>query len=486
VLVSTGSDWECGDMTGGGSGGASCTPECPDTSTQLCGESISDGCGGACPAGTGLNNTLCPAVDTLTCGEPALDACGNECGYQGDPCPGTGDVEWEFVIHPADNSESYWKSAVGPDGSLYLLARGDGSNGQVNMNGSNFNSNYKTYLAKITPDGNLDWIQPFYNTLDSLQLDVADDGSVLVAFAMSKSISQLGMFAPCFSTTGVVRFSPEGNLEWSETIGETSDCNGPAFPRFVAQGPDGGAFVVIYSGSWGWNPTINGAVLDWDGVLLVYLDGTQNGEAQWFYPLLGGDPTEMVSESDGTVNILMGNSFHHFNSNGEKLGTTPTSGQGAFTDWDTNSRLTQASGKNPATWGRQGINGAPSVGAAWTDSAVFFTPSDPIEETGAGSTADGSSVFAVEWRDAQVDFGSGIINALAYYCFFVRAYDPWGNLKWSKLIMESNPPRLHDLQVLPDGSSYWRGYHTGPFTFDGTSVPTLGSSYNWHIIKMAP
>ena len=61
------------------------------------------------------------------CGNPGVrenllwaDACGNECGYQGDPCGGSGNVEWEFVIHPADNSKQYWQSAVGPDGSLYL------------------------------------------------------------------------------------------------------------------------------------------------------------------------------------------------------------------------------------------------------------------------------------------------------------------------------------------------------------------------------
>ena len=223
------------------------------------------------------------------------------------------------------------------------------------------------------------------------------------------------------------------------------------------------------------------------GHSLIYLDGTQNGEAQWFSPLLAGEPTEMLEQSDGTVNVLIGNAFHHFNSNGAKLGTTSTSGSGSHVDWDTNSRLTEVYGKTPATWGREGIIGAPSVGGAWTDSANFYYSDTPIEETESGSAPDGSSVFAVEWREAQVDFGSGIINNLAYYCHFVRAYDPWGNLKWDKIIMESNQVRLHGLDVLPDGSSYWRGYHnTGPFTIDGMPVPTLGSGVNWHIIKMAP
>ena len=45
VLIGTRADWECGDMTGGG-GEPPALPECPDTSTQACGESISDGCGG--------------------------------------------------------------------------------------------------------------------------------------------------------------------------------------------------------------------------------------------------------------------------------------------------------------------------------------------------------------------------------------------------------------------------------------------------------
>ena len=44
---------------------------------------------------------------------------------------------------------------------------------------------------------------------------------------------------------------------------------------------------------------INGAVLKWYGHSLIYLDGTQNGEAQWFYPLLAGEPTEMLEQSDG-------------------------------------------------------------------------------------------------------------------------------------------------------------------------------------------
>ena len=75
------------------------------------------------------------------------------------------------------------------------------------------------------------------------------------------------------------------------------------------------------------------------------------------------------------------------------------------------------------------------MGGAWTDSANFYYSDTPFEETESGSAPDGSSVFAVEWREAQVDFGSGIINNLAYYCHFVRAYDPWGNLKWDKIIM---------------------------------------------------
>ena len=86
------------------------------------------------------------------------------------------------------------------------------------MNGSNFSTHYKTYLAKITPDGNLDWMQPLYNTLDSLQLKFGNDGSVLVAFGMSKSISQLGMSAPCSSSIGVVRFllGRESGMERSD------------------------------------------------------------------------------------------------------------------------------------------------------------------------------------------------------------------------------------------------------------------------------
>jgi hypothetical protein len=305
------------------------------------------------------------------------------------------------------------------------------------------------YLAKLTPDGKLAWVQTFGAKRDDVINSVAMRGdTVVVAGNFLDTVKVGGLEKKSIGSDDAIiaAFDTSGNVKWVWNFGGI-DSDGA---NSIAATPDGG---WVFGGSFSDTANFGATTFTSRGAvdaMLVKLDG--EGKLEWVKQFGGAyaDTIQYVAV-DGQGNIVV---------------------QGVFkdvSDWGGPNKLKAGGGSdNDVVLAKYDLNGdhlwSQRFGNAFNDVAggVAIDPSGHITMVGS--------------FDRSVSFGEGDEHtAVGEADAFVARFTPDGKLEWAHTYGASREDIAMGVAVDAAGNSVTTGWFQDTVDFGGTSLTSKGN-----------
>ncbi|ACS33471.1 PEGA domain-containing protein [Thermococcus gammatolerans] len=344
----------------------------------------------------------------------------------------------------ADGSQVYWVKSYGGSGDEVIndvKVLPDGSIIAVGSTDSTGAGGKDVLVMKFSPEGEVEWAKTYGGNKDDYgnAVAIADNGDIIVAGGTSS-------FGAGKSDVWVLRLDANGNVKWQKTYGGGSNDVANA----VAVAENGDVIVAGYTESFG---------ADWKDVWVLRLDGQGNVKWQKTYGGSYWEKAFAVAVADNGDVIV--------------AGYTDSFGAGYYDFWvlrlDENGNV-----KWQKTYGGSGRDEA---------HAVALAPNGDIIITGSFTVrldANGNVIWAKNVGSnavALVPNGDIIVAGYtesfgAYDDVWILSLDENGNVKWQKTYGGSDEEEAYAVAVADNGDVIVAGY-TDSFGAGGKDVWVL-------------
>jgi uncharacterized delta-60 repeat protein len=384
-----------------------------------------------------------PQIEIIEEGGEEIGACpeGNVCGYASTfakTIGGSSDDEAWSIIQSSDGGYAVagWTSSFGA-GSRDI------------------------YVVKLDAGGNVQWTKTIGGSSDDAAYSIiqsSDGGYVVAGWTKSFGAGSYDFY--------VVKLDSSGNVQWTKTIGGSSDDRAYS----IIQSSDGG--YVVAGGTWSFGA-------GWYDMYVVKLDS--GGNVQWTKTIGGSDwdvARSIIQSSDGGYVVAGATSsfgagwYDIYVVKLDSAGNVQwTKTIGGSSDDEANSIIQSSDGGYVvAGWTK-------SFGAGWEDIYVVKLDSSGnvlwTKTIGGSSDDEANSIiqssdggYAVAGRTGS--FGAG------NWDFYVVKLDSAGNVQWTKTIGGSSDDAAYSIIQSSDGGYVVAGY-----------TESFGAGYpDMYVVKM--
>lgn len=309
---------------------------------------------------------------------------------------------------------------------------------------------YDVYLVKTDPNGNLQWENTFGGSSNDYGNSVrqTSDGGYIIA-GQTYSFCQPG---DC--NVYLIKTDPNGNSQWQKTFGITYADNGTS----VQQTTDGGYIITGYTNVY--SAPYHSRYYD---IYLIKTDAS--GNLTW-EKNLGGDLSDVGSSIQQTTDggfIIVGHT-RSFGIGGPNVYLVKTDSSGNMS-WQ---KIFGGSDEDTGQSVRQTTDGGYIIAAATKSFGAGNNDAYLIKTESAGNLqwekTFGGSGYDSGWSAQQITDGSFILTGQIYssdtgdYNDYVVKTDPSGNLLWHKSLGGSENDYGRSVQQTTDGGFIIAGY----------------------------